>query len=580
MLDETQFPFLAEKGHIVSLVGGGGKTTLLHAMAAHDARKGWRVLASTTTHIQRPKEPLLARTNAELAALWTSGNYAVAGAPAPDNKLTQPPQLERWMAQADAVFLEADGAKHLPCKAPAAHEPVLLPQSDIVLAVAGLSAVGKPLQKVCFRLETACTLLGVPPETILTPELLAKLLADEQGGRKAVGVRHFYAVLNQADTPQRQAAGEKTKELLRARYGVSVVLTTFSERERAQMPDGEKIVFCTGGGCTAKLGAGVLSRILEKLPRGEKDPNLLVGYDSRDDAAVYKITEDIALVQTVDFFPPMVDDPYTFGQIAAANALSDVYAMGGEVKTALNLVCFPESMDLNVLGEILRGGAEKVAEAGGILAGGHSIADTGVKYGLSVTGLVDPHHLYANDAGRPGDKLILTKALGVGLICTANRVGEAAPEHLAGAIQSMTTLNKTAAQISRKYAVHAATDVTGFSFLGHLHEMMGGKLACRVDARRVPVLLGAWEAADAFLYTAAGQRNRNHTGPFVRFENVPFAMEEILFDPQTSGGLLLAVAPQDADALEAELKKVGLPAAIVGKILEKEEKQPEITVIF
>ena len=346
------------------------------------------------------------------------------------------------------------------------------------------------------------------------------------------------------------------------------------------MPDGEKIVFCTGGGCTAKLGAGALSRILEKLPRGEKDPNLLVGYDSRDDAAVYKITEDIALVQTVDFFPPMVEDPYTFGQIAAANALSDVYAMGGEVKTALNLVCFPESMDLNVLGEILRGGAEKVAEAGGILAGGHSIADTGVKYGLSVTGLVDPHKMYANDTGRSGDKLILTKALGVGLICTASRVGEAAPEHLAGAIQSMTTLNKTAAQISRKYAVHAATDVTGFSFLGHLHEMMGGKLACRVDARRVPVLLGAWEAADAFLYTAAGQRNRNHTGPFVRFENVPFAMEEILFDPQTSGGLLLAVAPQDADALEAELKEVGLPAAIVGKILEKEEKQPEITVIF
>ena len=176
----------------------------------------------------------------------------------------------------------------------------------------------------------------------------------------------------------------------------------------------DKIVFCTGGGCTAKLGAGVLSHILEKLPRGEKDPDLLVGYDSRDDAAVYRITDDIALVQTVDFFPPMVDDPYTFGQIAAANALSDIYAMGGEVKTALNLVCFPESMDLNILGEILRGGAEKVAEAGGILAGGHSIADTGVKYGLSVTGLVDPRRLTANDTGKPGDKLILTKALGGG----------------------------------------------------------------------------------------------------------------------------------------------------------------------
>ena len=340
----------------------------------------------------------------------------------------------------------------------------------------------------------------------------------------------------------------------------------------------EKIVFCTGGGCTAKLGAGVLSRILEKLPRGEKDPDLLVGYDSRDDAAVYRITDDIAFVQTVDFFPPMVDDPYTFGQIAAANALSDIYAMGGEVKTALNLVCFPESMDLNILGEILRGGAEKVAEAGGSLAGGHSIADTGVKYGLSVTGLVDPKKMYTNDSGQPGDKLILTKALGVGLICTANRVGEAAPEHMAGAIASMTMLNKTAAAISRRYTVHAATDVTGFSFLGHLHEMMGGRLSCIIDANAVPVLPGAWEAADACLYTAAGQRNRNHTGPFVRFVDVPFPMEEILFDPQTSGGLLLAAAPQDADALEAALQAAGLPAKIVGEITAKQE--PEITVIY
>ena len=337
-------------------------------------------------------------------------------------------------------------------------------------------------------------------------------------------------------------------------------------------------MFCTGGGCTAKLGAGVLSRILEKLPRGEQDPNLLVGYDSKDDAAVYRITDELAFVQTVDFFPPMVDDPYTFGQIAAANALSDIYAMGGEVKTALNLVCFPESMDLNVLGEILRGGAEKVAEAGGSLAGGHSIADTGVRYGLSVTGLVDPRRMTANDAGRPGDKLLLTKALGVGLICTANRVGEAAPDQMEGAIRSMTTLNKTAAEIAHKYEVHAATDVTGFSFLGHLHEMMGDKLSCVIDAHAVPVLPGAWEAADACLYTAAGQRNRNHTGPFVRFENVPFPMEEILFDPQTSGGLLLAAAPQDAAALEQELRAAGLPAAIVGEILEKQTT--EITVNY
>ena len=233
MLDETQFPFLAEKGHIVSLVGGGGKTTLLHAMAAHGARKGWRVLASTTTHIQRPKEPLLARTNAELAALWMSGNYAVAGAPAPDNKLTQPPQLERWMAQADAVFLEADGAKHLPCKAPAAHEPVLLPQCDIVLAVAGTSALEKPLEEVCFRAELAGPLLHVPGNTLLTPALLAKLLASEAGGRKAVGSRRFYAVINQVDTDERTALARQTAELLKKQYGVPCVLTHFEEGERA-----------------------------------------------------------------------------------------------------------------------------------------------------------------------------------------------------------------------------------------------------------------------------------------------------------------------------------------------------------
>lgn len=336
-----------------------------------------------------------------------------------------------------------------------------------------------------------------------------------------------------------------------------------------------KLASCAG--CGAKVGAGTLAAMLEGF-HTHTDPRLIVGYDKSDDACVYVVDPQTALVQTTDFFPPIVDDPFLYGQIAAANALSDVYAMGGEVKTALNLVCFPENMDLNVLGEILRGGAEKVAEAGGILAGGHSIADTGVKYGLSVTGLVDPQHLYANDAGQPGDKLLLTKALGVGLLCTANRVGEAVPEHMAAAIHSMTTLNKTAAEISRRYTVHAATDVTGFSFLGHLHEMMGGKLSCKINARAVPVLPGAEKAADDFLYTAAGQRNRNHTGPFVRFEGVPFAMEEVLFDPQTSGGLLLAVDPAEASALEKELQSAGLPAKIVGEIVPRTET--EITVTY
>ena len=286
--------------------------------------------------------------------------------------------------------------------------------------------------------------------------------------------------------------------------------------------------------------------------------------------------DDIAIVQTLDFFPPMVEDPYTFGKIAATNALSDIYAMGGEVKTALNIVCFPEQMDLNILGEIMRGGSEKVIETGGTLAGGHSINDTDVKYGLSVTGVVHPKKIYPNNGGRPGDKLILTKKLGVGIICTANRVQEASEEAMQEAIASMTTLNKYAAEICRKYEIHACTDVTGFSFLGHLHEMMDGTLSCRIDGSSVPVFPEALEAADEFLLTAAGQRNRNHVQDFVKFVNVPFAMEEVLYDPQTSGGLLVAVSAGHAKALLQELCDAGLPAAIVGEVTEKETA--EITV--
>lgn len=339
----------------------------------------------------------------------------------------------------------------------------------------------------------------------------------------------------------------------------------------------EKIVFCKGGGCTAKLGAGILNRVLEKLPKAPADENLLIGYDSKDDAAVYRISDDTAIVQTLDFFPPMVDDPYTFGQIAAANALSDIYAMGGEVKTALNIVCFPEDMDLNILGEIMRGGSEKVMEAGGILAGGHSIADSDVKYGLSVTGLVHPQKIYPNNGGRPGDRLILTKKLGVGIICTANRVGEASPQAMEAAAASMTALNKTAAQICRRYEIHACTDVTGFSFLGHLHEMMDQKHSCIIHAGNVPVFEEALAYADEFLLTAAAQRNRNYLDGFVHFQDIPFAMEEVLFDPQTSGGLLAAVSPHDAAPLLAELRSAGLPAKIVGEITEK--KESEISVI-
>lgn len=334
---------------------------------------------------------------------------------------------------------------------------------------------------------------------------------------------------------------------------------------------GNEKLFCKGGGCTAKLGAGILSRVLERLPKFDKDPALLIGYDSKDDAAVYKLTDEVAVVQTLDFFPPMVDDPYTFGQIAATNALSDIWAMGGQVKTALNIVCFPEKSDLNILGEMMRGGAEKVAEAGGVLAGGHSIADSDVKYGLSVMGVVHPDRIYANNTPQTGDCLVLTKRLGVGILCTANRVGEASSEAMEAAIASMTTLNKYAAQCCRAYEVHACTDVTGFSFLGHLHEMMDGAHSCRIEAGAVPVFSEALRHADEFLLTAAGQRNRNHTGPFVRFENVPFAMEEVLFDPQTSGGLLVALPKEQAAALAEDLHQGGAPAAVVGEVTDSED---------
>lgn len=334
---------------------------------------------------------------------------------------------------------------------------------------------------------------------------------------------------------------------------------------------GNEKLFCKGGGCTAKLGAGILSRVLERLPKFDKDPALLIGYDSKDDAAVYKLTDEVAVVQTLDFFPPMVDDPYTFGQIAATNALSDIWAMGGQVKTALNIVCFPEKSDLNILGEMMRGGAEKVAEAGGVLAGGHSIADSDVKYGLSVMGIVHPDHIYANNTPQTGDCLVLTKRLGVGILCTANRVGEASAEAMEAAIASMTTLNKYAALCCRAYEVHACTDVTGFSFLGHLHEMMDGAHSCRIEAGAVPVFSEALRHADEFLLTAAGQRNRNHTGPFVRFENVHFAMEEVLFDPQTSGGLLVALPKEQAAALVEDLRRGGAPAAVVGEVTDSED---------
>lgn len=333
----------------------------------------------------------------------------------------------------------------------------------------------------------------------------------------------------------------------------------------------EDIVFCKGGGCTAKLGPAVLSRVLNQLPK-KKDANLLIGFEGSDDAAVYKLRDDLAIVQTLDFFPPMVDNPYIFGQVAATNALSDIYAMGGDVKTALNIVCFPESMDLNILGQILLGGNEKVMEAGAVLAGGHSIADADVKYGLSVTGTIHPDKVFANNGCKEGDALILTKPLGVGIVCTAARLKAASEEALDLAIKSMTTLNKYASEIVRKYEVHGCTDVTGFGFLVHLCEMLEENFTAVIDQKKIPYIPQCEEYVEEFYLTAAGQRNRNHVQDKVQFVDSSFFMEEILYDAQTSGGLLVSMDAEDAKKAIIELKELGLPCEIVGKIEKKQEK--------
>lgn len=330
------------------------------------------------------------------------------------------------------------------------------------------------------------------------------------------------------------------------------------------------VKFTCGGGCTAKLGPGMLKSVLDKIPN-KFDENLLIGFDSSDDGAVYKLTDDIAIIQTLDFFTPIVEDPYTFGKIAAANALSDVYAMGGEVKVALNIVGFPEKMEADILGEILRGGAEKVHEAGGVVSGGHSINDPEPKYGLSVTGVVHPSKILPNNNCKIGDKLILTKPLGVGIITTAHRVGEASEEAYNKAIKSMETLNKYAADKMKKYKVNACTDVTGFGFLGHLNEMIKDEYSIKVNGNTLPYIKEAYDYAKEFLITAGGQRNRRHLKDKVLFKDIEFALEEILFDPQTSGGLLISLSSDEADNLLKELQELDLKSEIVGEVIEKQE---------
>jgi len=309
--------------------------------------------------------------------------------------------------------------------------------------------------------------------------------------------------------------------------------------------------------------------VLKGLPKAF-DENLMIGYDSSDDAAVYKLSDEIAVVMTLDFFTPVVEDAYTFGKIAAANALSDVYAMGGVVKSALNIVAFPEKeMDSHVLGEILRGGAEKVQEAGGVLSGGHSINAKEPIYGLSVMGTVHPDKILPNNGCKIGDKIILTKPLGVGIIMAAHRMSESSKESYLEAIKNMEMLNKYAADIMRDYQVNACTDVTGFGFLGHLGEMIGDKSTAIVHSTNIPIIKGADQLAKEFYITGSAQKNANFMNARVKMDDISFELKEILYDPQTSGGLLISVSKAEADELLKDLRRNGVYAYEVGEIVQR-----------
>ncbi|MGO9348001.1 MAG: selenide, water dikinase SelD [Terriglobales bacterium] len=362
------------------------------------------------------------------------------------------------------------------------------------------------------------------------------------------------------------------------------------------------------------MSPAALDTVLGKLAR-QQDPNVLVGFDHADDAGVYLLTPDTALVQTVDFFTPIVDDPYTFGQIAATNALSDVYAMGGKPLTALALVCFPDKGDLNILERILAGGLSKMMEAGCTVVGGHSIRDEEMKFGYSVTGVIHPKRVLANQGAQPGDRLLFTKALGTGVISTAIKKGVAKQEWIEAAVKSMTTLNKTAAEVittegvtkagtttahvgadalvrpadqspaatvaarENKWSVHALTDVTGFGLIGHAREMaLASDVSLVLRSASISVLEGALDCIHAGYIPGGLKANRDFAECLVSYDpSVPDDIRTLLYDPQTAGGLLISVSGEDANALTDALQAASIPAVEIGEVLP--QTKPLIRVI-
>lgn len=329
-----------------------------------------------------------------------------------------------------------------------------------------------------------------------------------------------------------------------------------------------KLASCAG--CGAKVGAGTLVQLLEGF-QTHSDPRLIVGYDKSDDASVYVLDEKTALVQTTDFFPPIVDDPFLYGQIAAANALSDVYAMGGEPKLALNILCLSEQMDDHTVQEILRGGYSKAYEAGAIITGGHTIRGAEPIYGLAVSGFVHPKRVLTNSGARPGDILILTKPLGIGILTTAAKADLVEAPVLERLYQQMAALNKTARDIMVRYEVHSCTDVTGFALLGHSFEIaQGSGCTIHLQTSRIPYHPEAYGLAEMGLIPAGAYRNRQYAEAGVKvIGEISLAMQDICYDPQTSGGLLMAVDQKDAEKCLAELKEKLPQAAAVGYVTEK-----------
>ena len=323
------------------------------------------------------------------------------------------------------------------------------------------------------------------------------------------------------------------------------------------------------------MDAGVLAQVLRELPPIE-DPNVLVGTSSADDAGVYRLSDELALVQTVDFFTPIVDDPRTFGRIAAANALSDVYAMGGRPVSALAIAAFPDDLDRKILGDILGGGSEKAREAGISIIGGHTVKDKEPKYGLSVTGVVHPEKIFRNDGGRAGDALVLTKPLGTGILSTARRSDVIGDDELAEAIAVMEMLNRVASEAMIACGARAATDITGFGFLGHLREMAGTSLGAEIVANDIPLLHNARDLAARGCVPGGSRTNlRNALREGVRFAgSVDESLQLVLADAQTSGGLLIAIEPAKAATLLESLRAHSIGAALVGHLT----KERSITV--